>query len=434
MEQGVISDRTKQIALLVSLSCVLQIMESAVPHPIPGLRLGLANMLSLVALVTLGFRAALQVSILRTVLSSFLMGTFMSPTFVLSFSAGVAATCVMGLLYRASGSARRYRFSLIGISVFGALCHNTVQLLLAYLLLVRHKGVFVFLPYLVLGAVATGWITGAIARAVCLRLEKPEDFKPSSFPLKAPGRTFSGFYVEGSSLVHRLSGELKILLTLFISILLVITTDAPVLMFLTAFLIIAVLSSNVPFSSLIRRSRRCFFLILTAFLIPVFMHGSGEALFETAFITITREGVIQGFRFAFRLYYLIILSLLLTATTSPKELTGSLTILLGFLKFFRISPMKTALTLSMAWNAVPYLWEAARAGVRKENLSKIKGIGPLIGSVGSWIAGLYVMAENMSAEDEASFPVSHMGPKPDNPEEGRAGTSQARASGEENCS
>ena len=80
------NSRTYKIALLISISCVLQISESFIPHPIPGLRLGLANMLTLVALVTLGFRAALEIAVLRTVLSAFIMGTFMSPTFVLSFS------------------------------------------------------------------------------------------------------------------------------------------------------------------------------------------------------------------------------------------------------------------------------------------------------------------------------------------------------------
>ncbi len=76
-----------KIALLVSISCVLQISESLIPHPIPGLRLGLANMVGLIALVNLGFLSALEIAILRTILSSFIMGTFMSPNFIMIFSA-----------------------------------------------------------------------------------------------------------------------------------------------------------------------------------------------------------------------------------------------------------------------------------------------------------------------------------------------------------
>ncbi|MGD8227690.1 MAG: Gx transporter family protein, partial [Desulfobacteraceae bacterium] len=140
------TNKIYKIALLVSLACVLQISESLIPHPIPGLRLGLANMLTLTALVTLGFRYALEIAILRTLLSSLIMGTFMSPAFILSFSGAVVSTLLMGFSYWLSTLHSRYRLSLIGISIIGAFSHNMVQLYLAYLILVKHGGIFVFLP------------------------------------------------------------------------------------------------------------------------------------------------------------------------------------------------------------------------------------------------------------------------------------------------
>ena len=152
-----------KIALLVALACVLQIAESLIPHPIPGLRLGLANMLTLTAMVVLGFRYALEVAVLRTILSAFIMGTFMSPTFILSFAGAVTSTLIMGFFYWLSGVHRRFRFSIIGLSIIGAFCHNLVQLYLAYLLLVKHEGIFVFFPWLSIGAVATGWVVGVVA-------------------------------------------------------------------------------------------------------------------------------------------------------------------------------------------------------------------------------------------------------------------------------
>ncbi len=158
-----------KIALLVSISCVLQISESLIPHPIPGLRLGLANMVTLIALVTLGFRSALEIAIFRTVLSSFIMGTFMSPTFILSFSGAAISTLVMGFFYWLSSFHRRYRLSIIGISIIGALSHNIIQLYLAYLILVKHGGIFVFFPWLCIGAVVTGWITGTVAGSVMIK-------------------------------------------------------------------------------------------------------------------------------------------------------------------------------------------------------------------------------------------------------------------------
>ncbi|MCP4109706.1 MAG: Gx transporter family protein, partial [Desulfobacteraceae bacterium] len=141
-----------KIAILVAMSCVLQISESMIPHPIPGLRLGLANMLVLVALVFLGFGSALQIAVFRTILSSFIMGTFMSPTFILSFSGALTSTVVMGILFRLSCYHNRYGFSIIGISIAGAFTFNMVQLYLAYILLIKHGGIFVFFPWLCIGA------------------------------------------------------------------------------------------------------------------------------------------------------------------------------------------------------------------------------------------------------------------------------------------
>ncbi len=111
------NNQVYKIALLVAISCVLQISESLIPHPIPGLRLGMANMVTLVALVVLGFRPALEIAIFRTILSSIIMGTFMSPTFVLSLSGALISTLVMGFLYWLAGFNKVYGLSIIGISI-----------------------------------------------------------------------------------------------------------------------------------------------------------------------------------------------------------------------------------------------------------------------------------------------------------------------------
>ena len=177
-----------QIALLVALSCVLQISESLIPHPIPGLRLGLANLVTLVALVRIGFRPALEIALLRTLVSALIMGTFMSPTFILSFCGAVVSTLVMGLLFQVSRYHRRLGFSILGISIVGALAHNMVQLYLAYLLLVHHSGIFVFFPWLCYGAVGMGWITGAVAAGVCRRLTSDAPREPSSMNIAPTDR------------------------------------------------------------------------------------------------------------------------------------------------------------------------------------------------------------------------------------------------------
>ena len=163
-----------KVALLVSLACVLQIAESLIPHPIPGLRLGLANIITLVALINLGFGYALEITVLRTVVSSFMMGSFMSPGFMLSFAAGVMSTLTMGFLYWLAHAKKQHLFSIVGISIAGALVHNITQICLAYFIMIKHAGIFIFLPWLSIGAVFIGWFTGVVSSKICLKLKEME--------------------------------------------------------------------------------------------------------------------------------------------------------------------------------------------------------------------------------------------------------------------
>jgi len=155
------------ISVLVALASVLQITENIFPHPLPWLRLGLANMISLASLVLFGWAVAVQVAALRTILSSFLLGTFLTPGFLLSFSGALVSALVMGAVYNLGKNSKNNltngylpRFSIVGVSILGAVTHNLTQLFFAYLLLIRHRGVFWTLPFLIIAAVVTGLITG----------------------------------------------------------------------------------------------------------------------------------------------------------------------------------------------------------------------------------------------------------------------------------
>lgn len=154
--------RVTRLSLLVVAAVVLHAAEGLLPPPlpVPGAKLGLANIVGLVTLVALGPRQALILVVARTVLGSLLGGGLLGFGFALSFGAGIAATAAMILLHRAGGR----RFSLIGISLFGAVVHNLAQLSLAALL-VGHWGILAYLPYLLLGSLPTGALTGVAAHA-----------------------------------------------------------------------------------------------------------------------------------------------------------------------------------------------------------------------------------------------------------------------------
>ncbi|MFQ5866606.1 MAG: Gx transporter family protein [bacterium] len=171
--------RILYISVLIALASTLQIVESLFPHPLPWLRLGLANMITLTSLVIFGYAIAVQVAVLRTILSSFLLGTFFTPGFFLSFSGALMSALVMGGIYSlgrvAKGNpSRRYPFgfSIIGVSILGAVTHNVTQLFVAYFFLIRHRGVFLILPFLIVAAVITGFITGYGANSLSRQVEK----------------------------------------------------------------------------------------------------------------------------------------------------------------------------------------------------------------------------------------------------------------------
>jgi heptaprenyl diphosphate synthase len=158
--------RVTNLALLVSIGLVLSIIESTFPPllPLPGARLGLANIATVIALYLFGPSMALEVTVLRCVIGGLLRGSVVG--LFLSFSGGLVSTLVMIVLYILPGD----RMSIIGVSVAGAVAHNATQLAAAFLL-VGHASLFNFLPYLTLIAVPTGLFVGFCSRRVANSLE-----------------------------------------------------------------------------------------------------------------------------------------------------------------------------------------------------------------------------------------------------------------------
>jgi len=155
------------IALLVGLGVVLHRLEALLPLPTPWIKLGLANIMTLIALVFLGFRAALEVTLLRILLGSVLGGTFLSPTFFLSLAGGLASVGIMGLLYR---EGRRRAFSLVGISVAAAYAHTTAIFVCVFFLFIHQNVFFNLLPVFLTFSLISGILTGLLANNITQHL------------------------------------------------------------------------------------------------------------------------------------------------------------------------------------------------------------------------------------------------------------------------
>ena len=154
------------IALLVGLGVVLHRLEALLPLPTPWIKLGLANIMTLIALVFLGFRAAIEVTLLRVLLGSVLGGTFLSPTFFLSLAGGIASLCIMGLLYRE----RERTFSLVGISVAAAYAHTTAIFICVFFLFIHQSVFFNLLPVFLTFSLVSGVLTGLLANNITKHL------------------------------------------------------------------------------------------------------------------------------------------------------------------------------------------------------------------------------------------------------------------------
>ncbi len=148
-----------RIAWLTALAVAIHLVEAALPSPLPGVKPGLANVITIVVLMHFGWRIAAWVSLLRVLVSGLLLGTFLSPTFALSLG---GALCSVAILWLAT----RFKvpvFGPIGYSVLAALAHTVGQFWLAYTLFIPHPGLLHLLPVLLTAALLFGVVSGIIA-------------------------------------------------------------------------------------------------------------------------------------------------------------------------------------------------------------------------------------------------------------------------------
>lgn len=150
------------IAFLSAAGTALFVAESFIPMPFPFLKIGLANVSSVIALMLLGPGPMMIVVMIRIVAGSLLVGSLFSPGFTLAFSAGVVSAAAMALTKKITGKL----FSVVGISLVGSATHVITQLTIVLLLYVRNTAVLYILPLLLLSAIVGGLIVGWVSLRV----------------------------------------------------------------------------------------------------------------------------------------------------------------------------------------------------------------------------------------------------------------------------
>lgn len=146
------------LALFTTLALIIFTIESAIPPlaPIPGIKLGLANIITLVTLQIYSPKDTFFVLLARILLSCLLVGQAMS----LMYSLAGGGLCFLGMYLFNRLLGRRFLFF---TSIIGALCHNIGQVLVAYLI-TTVPGVWAYLPFLLLSGIVTGLFTGLCAQ------------------------------------------------------------------------------------------------------------------------------------------------------------------------------------------------------------------------------------------------------------------------------
>lgn len=159
--------RTSQLtltAVLVASAAALQVIESPLPRFLPWLKPGLANAMTLYALLRLSASAAMSVAVLRTAVSALFLGSLLSPVHLMSFAGATGAAFSMIVL--------RWLFPAIGLatlSVFGALVNNFAQLAVVEIMFASNMSLWLHLALMIWVALPSGLIVARVTQELLRR-------------------------------------------------------------------------------------------------------------------------------------------------------------------------------------------------------------------------------------------------------------------------
>lgn len=158
-----VKNRVAYFGVFTALALIFSYIETLVPisFGIPGVKLGLANLIIVIALYKIPLRKVYVLSIVRVLLSGVLFGNYFSIAY--SLAGGLLSLTVMALLKKTGG------FSVIGISIAGGVCHNIGQLVVA-MIVVETFAMSYYMPVLLVAGLITGFLIGVVADQVLRRI------------------------------------------------------------------------------------------------------------------------------------------------------------------------------------------------------------------------------------------------------------------------
>ena len=159
--------RTKRLtilSMLVTMSILLQIIEPVFPLPVPGVKLGLANIMGLITLYMFSYKEMIGVNVLRVVLASMLRGIIFQTAFWLSLSGVLLSTFAVIILRKITP------MSIIGLSVASSVFHCLGQII-GVMFIYQTVYMVSYLPIMWIMSIPAGILTGTISIQVLKRIK-----------------------------------------------------------------------------------------------------------------------------------------------------------------------------------------------------------------------------------------------------------------------
>ena len=359
------TQRLARISLLSALALVLSYIETMIPLPValPGVKLGLANVAVVVALLGLDMRAAAAVAVVKVMASGFLFGSPM----MLMYSLGGTALAFAG----SAAVSRIPGLGAVATCMVAAILHNAGQIAVAALLL-ETPSVLLSLPPLALAACATGFVTGAVAAGVLAsqhdspyaaesveiprpRMKGREPSNGRGFrPLAADVATF-GAYRPGATTAHKLDPRAKII----VAVLFIATTfaaqGAPALLILLAAAMAVQAASGSSARAALRSLKPFAWLIAFVLVFDTLFVNSGDVIWCAGPATITTGGASCAIENVLRFVCVLLGTSALMTTTSPTQLTDGFSLMLRPLDRFGVRTASAGLAMSMTLRFIPTL-------------------------------------------------------------------------------
>lgn len=155
-----------KLSMLLAVAVVLSVIESVIPFMsgvIPGLKIGMANIVILVILYMYTWKEALYISILRVILVSILSTGLFNIMFFFSFTGALISIFAMTIFKKYT------KLSIIGISIVGSIFHSIGQIIIAIIFL-KTSNMIYYLPWLLIFSIPTGILVGVVSKQLLNRL------------------------------------------------------------------------------------------------------------------------------------------------------------------------------------------------------------------------------------------------------------------------